>query len=45
MTEEEINKLYELKKKLDAEIISKEEFEIEKTKIIGNQHKTSNDNS
>ncbi len=45
MTEEEINKLYELKKKLDAEIISKEEFEIEKTKIIGNQHKTSNDDS
>lgn len=45
MTEEEINKLYELKKKLDAEIISKKEFEIEKTKIIGNQHKTSNDNS
>ncbi len=45
MTEEEINKLYELKKRLDAEIISKEEFEIEKTKIIGNQHKTSNDDS
>ena len=45
MTEEEINKLYELKKKLDAEIISKEEFEIEKTKITGHQHKTSNDES
>lgn len=45
MTEEDINKLYELKKKFDSGAISKVKFEIEKNKITGNHQSFPMDNS